>query len=108
LVNRLSVCDKPLKARVPNIALVEFARTTRDMSLLESQLRAEIDFWEEMIDSQKTRVSAAALERMRLALALAERKLTTLAATSFAMDGERGSRAGSRSGLAAGAAKRKH
>lgn len=91
-----------------NIPLVEFARATKDMSLLESQLRAEIDFWEEMIQSQKSRVSPAALERMSLALALAERKLTTLATASFAKDGERGSRAGSRISLAAGADERKH
>lgn len=107
-VKGLSVCDKPAVPAGHNIPLVEFARATKDMSLLESQLNAEIDFWKEMIDSQKNRVSPAALERMSLALALAERKLTTLTTASFTRDGERGSRAGSHFSLTAGMDERKH
>ncbi len=44
----------------------------------ECQLLAEIEFWREMIEHEKNAVSVEALERMRQALALAERKLLML------------------------------
>lgn len=48
------------------------------MQSQECQLLAEIEFWREMIEHEKDTVSAAGLERMRQALALAERKLLML------------------------------
>ncbi len=44
----------------------------------ESHLVAEIEFWRELIDRQTRNRSETALERMRQALALAERKLLLL------------------------------
>ncbi len=46
---------------------------------LESHLVAEIEFWRELIEGQDTDCAEATLERMRQALALAERKLRLLA-----------------------------
>jgi hypothetical protein len=47
---------------------------------LESHLVAEIEFWRELIEGQNTACAEATLERMRQALALAERKLRLLSA----------------------------
>ncbi|KAA9131472.1 hypothetical protein F3N42_09135 [Marinihelvus fidelis] len=49
------------------------------MSSQECHLLAEIDFWRDMIEREKSTVSEVALERMHKALALAERKLLMLA-----------------------------
>ena len=78
------------------ILLVEFARVTRDMSSPEELLRAEIEFWREMIADQRSRLSATALERMHQALQLAERKWRLLASASFTRDVDRGSRVDSK------------
>jgi hypothetical protein len=45
------------------------------MLMDRSHLLAEIEFWREMIENNGSAVSAQAMERMRMALALAERKL---------------------------------
>lgn len=59
----------------------------------ESHLVAEIEFWRELIDSQTRNRSATALERMRQALALAERKLLLLELDlTVSEDGTTGSR----------------
>ena len=62
----------------------------------EQLLRAEIEFWREMIADQHSSLGPAAQERMQQALALAERKWLLLATTSFARDSECGSRADSK------------
>ncbi len=45
---------------------------------IEHHLTAEIEFWKELIDSQDDACEQATLERMKQALALAERKLLLL------------------------------
>jgi len=49
------------------------------MSKQERQLISEIAFWRELIDCPRWQPSEKSLERMRQALALAERKLQALA-----------------------------
>lgn len=48
------------------------------MTTQQHQLEAEIEFWREMIQRQDRTQDSPALERMRQALALAERKLRLL------------------------------
>jgi hypothetical protein len=50
----------------------------------ENMLRAEIEFWRQMIESQIGDVSELATERMLRACELAERRLMTVAGESFA------------------------
>jgi hypothetical protein len=58
-------------------------------------LSAEIDFWREMIDTNERSKDHMASERMRLALALAERKLLMLEPTGSNQDFDRGDRTSS-------------
>lgn len=47
---------------------------------LEDHFTAEIEFWKDMIESRNENACEATLERMKQALALAERKLLLLTA----------------------------
>ncbi len=55
---------------------------------LHSHLIAEIEFWRDLIDSRHETCPEATRERMRQALALAERKLLLLTTGESEHDGE--------------------
>lgn len=59
------------------------------MSLFERQIRAEIDFWREMISNQSSSQNLSARERMQQALSLAERKLLLINPEACERDSER-------------------
>lgn len=65
---------------------ISFVQVATEMLTQQNQLEAEIEFWQEMIDSRERSHSGQALERMQQALALAERKLQLLEPTAPEMN----------------------
>ena len=66
--------------------IIEFVHVAREMFSQKKLLRVEIDFWRDMIDTHERAKDTMASERMRQALALAERKLLMLEATRPGME----------------------
>lgn len=58
------------------------------MHAFQQQLTVEIEFWREMIERQETPFPPESLERMKQALALAERKLLLLQPPYVSAPGE--------------------
>ena len=70
--------------------IIEFVHVAREMFSQKKLLRVEIDFWRDMIDTNERASDTMASERMRQALALAERKLLMLEATRSEAEFDRG------------------
>ena len=65
---------------------IEFIPIANEMHTQINLIHAEIEFWREMIERKENAHAGRAVDRMRMALALAERKLLKLETEAFEPD----------------------